>query len=257
MKGTIQACLAKEPEHRPKSAAEAGGVELRFGDYDLRSSDAKVLIDGRSAELQPASDPFAEFGGRTDHPAFRLDGLEVGSRMVGIAHPDYEQWRQAVTVRDQETTAVNVGLKPKPGRLTVRAEPGEIVLTVNGRTVRPEEIRNGEILLPAWKLLELQASARGHKTAQRSLTLEPNGAQTWEAALEKLRGAEEGQAWAVPDLNLEMAYIRPGTFTMGSENGDSDEKPLTRVTHQGLLAGEDRGYSRAVGDADGEQSLEL
>jgi formylglycine-generating enzyme required for sulfatase activity len=34
----------------------------------------------------------------------------------------------------------------------------------------------------------------------------------------------------VPDLNLEMAYIRPGTFTMGSENGDSDEKPLTRVT---------------------------
>jgi hypothetical protein len=24
------------------------------------------------------------------------------------------------------------------------------------------------------------------------------------------------------DLNLEMAYIRPGTFTMGSENGDGD-----------------------------------
>jgi formylglycine-generating enzyme required for sulfatase activity len=34
----------------------------------------------------------------------------------------------------------------------------------------------------------------------------------------------------VPDLNLEMAYIRPGTFTMGNENGDSNEKPLTRVT---------------------------
>jgi formylglycine-generating enzyme required for sulfatase activity len=40
----------------------------------------------------------------------------------------------------------------------------------------------------------------------------------------------EGQAWTVPDLNLEMAYIRPGTFTMGNENGDSNEKPLTRVT---------------------------
>jgi NAD(P)H dehydrogenase (quinone) len=112
--------------------AEAGGVELRFGDYDLRSSDAKVLIDGRSAELQPARDLFAKFGGRADDPAFRLDGLEVGSRTVEITHPDYEPWRQAVTVRDQETTAVSVELKPKPGRLTVRADSSEIVLIVNG-----------------------------------------------------------------------------------------------------------------------------
>jgi formylglycine-generating enzyme required for sulfatase activity len=43
-------------------------------------------------------------------------------------------------------------------------------------------------------------------------------------------GAKEGQAWTVPDLNLEMAYIRPGSFTMGSENGNDNEKPLTQVT---------------------------
>jgi formylglycine-generating enzyme required for sulfatase activity len=83
-------------------------------------------------------------------------------------------------------------------------------------------------------LLELHASARGYKTAQRSLTLEPNGAQTWDVALEKLRGAEEDQARTVPDLDLEMAYIRPGTFKMGSPNSEEgrydNESPQTRVS---------------------------
>ena len=53
----------------------------------------------------------------------RLDGLEVGSRTVEITHPDYESWRQAVTVRDQETTAVNVELKPKPGTVACETTP--------------------------------------------------------------------------------------------------------------------------------------
>ena len=53
-----------------------------------------------------------------------------------------------------------------------------------------------------------------------------------------MRRAEAGKTWTVPELDLEMPYIFPGTFTMGSENGDGDEKPLTRVTlTQGLWLG--------------------
>jgi len=56
------------------------------------------------------------------------------------------------------------------------------------------------------------------------------------ASLEKqvLPGPSQGQTWTVPELNLQMAYIRPGTFTMGSpasESGrSSDEGPQTQVT---------------------------
>jgi formylglycine-generating enzyme required for sulfatase activity len=120
-----------------------------------------------------------------------------------------------------------VKLAPKPGRLTVRADPSEIVLRVNGRAVRPEEITSGEIQLPAGEFLELEASARGYKSATRSVTLSPNGAQSWDVALDKLRGAEEGQPWTVPELNLEMAYIRPGTFTMG-DGTDAHQVTLTK-----------------------------
>ncbi len=43
-------------------------------------------------------------------------------------------------------------------------------------------------------------------------------------------GAREGRAWTVPGLALEMIYVRAGTFAMGSENGDANERPVTRVT---------------------------
>jgi formylglycine-generating enzyme required for sulfatase activity len=39
-----------------------------------------------------------------------------------------------------------------------------------------------------------------------------------------------GRPWTIPDLGLVLMPIAAGTFAMGSENGDSDEKPLTRVT---------------------------
>ena len=197
--------------------AESGGIELRLSDKDLGWASVGVLVDGKAIQVEQTA----------PGSPLHLGNLEVGSRTVEITHPDYEPWRQAVTVRDQETTPVEVKPAPKPGRLTVRADPSAIVLVVNGRSVRPEEIRSGEIQLPAGEPLELQASARGYKSATRSLTLAPNGAQTWDVALEKLRGAEEGQAWTVPDLNLEMVYIRPGTFTMGSpvtEQGRNDDE---------------------------------
>jgi hypothetical protein len=135
--------------------AESGGIELRFLSSDFRLEQAAITVDGKPIDVAQlrrgaaSSAPSDQTRGRSETAPLRIDNLEVGPRMVEIAHPDYEPWRQAATVRDQETTLVNVKLEPKPGRLTVRADPSEIVLTVNGRAVRPEEIRNGEILLPA------------------------------------------------------------------------------------------------------------
>ena len=218
--------------------AESGGIELRFASSDFRLEKATITVDGNAIDgaATPSSRVGAGPSGSNVGSALvagpiRLDGLEVGSRTVEVAHPDYEPWKQVVTVRDQETTAVNVELKPKPGRLVWNVTgPRQAAFTVNGKDLTADDFKDGAVVLPAQQELKLEVRAPGYKTASRSLTLAPNGAQTWDVALEKLRGAEEGQAWTVPDLNLEMAYIRPGTFTMGSENGDSDEKPLTRVT---------------------------
>ena len=37
-------------------------------------------------------------------------------------------------------------------------------------------------------------------------------------------------SWTVPELNMQMVYIEPGTFMMGSNNATDREKPVHRVT---------------------------
>ena len=52
------------------------------------------------------------------------------------------------------------------------------------------------------------------------------------AALKKKQGnlPGEGENWTVPGLNMDFVYVDNGSFQMGSNSGDADEKPVHRVT---------------------------
>ncbi|MCF6175943.1 MAG: formylglycine-generating enzyme family protein [Victivallaceae bacterium] len=39
-----------------------------------------------------------------------------------------------------------------------------------------------------------------------------------------------GNAWIVPEINMKFVYISPGSFQMGSNSGNKDEKPVHLVT---------------------------
>ena len=206
-------------------AESSGSLELRLTNAKVRMADLAIRIDGRSVDMPAlAAAPF------------RLDGLEVGSRTVEITHPDYEPWRQAVTVNDQEMTPVNVELKPKPGTVVCETTPAGAQVMVKGGEYEGTFFSSLTPLRGALPPGEytLRFELKGYKAATRTVTVAANRTAEVSAALEKLRGAEEGQAWTVLDLNLEMAYIRPGSFTMGSpgsEEGRYDnESPQTRVT---------------------------
>ncbi|MBI4625500.1 MAG: SUMF1/EgtB/PvdO family nonheme iron enzyme [Verrucomicrobia bacterium] len=182
-------------------AAESGGIALRMTNAQFPMTNVAVTVDGKPVDLGPA----------LAAAPLRVEGLEVGARTVEIAHADYVPWQQSVTVRDQQMTAVEVNLKPKPGRLAIRAEPREIALTINGRAVQADEIKNGELAVPAGEPLALVASAKGYKSASRTLTLGANGRETWEVALEKQTFPVAGQPWentlgmkfvAVPGVNV-------------------------------------------------------
>jgi formylglycine-generating enzyme required for sulfatase activity len=215
--------------------AESGSLELRLTNAEVRMADLTIRIDGRGVDIRPA-------------PAtapFRVDGLEVGSRTVEIVHPDYEPWRQAVTVRDQEMTAVNVELKPKPGTVACETTPAGARVVINGgdqhETTLIDSRTQTESLTPLQGALPpgeytLRFELEGYKTTARTVTVAANRTVEVSASLVKqiFLGPSQGQGWTVPELNLEMAYIRPGTFTMGSpasEGGRSDdESPQTQVT---------------------------
>ena len=179
-----------------------------------------VRVDGRQIE-------------RFDAKALPLlDGLEAGARSLEVRHPDYEAWQQSVTIRDQQTTAVDVKLAPKPATLTLKVSgPAEYTLLAGGK---PVALANHRATLPGVETHALEIAAKGYKSVARRLALPANGTHTWEVALEKLRGPEPGQPWTIPDMGLVLQPIAAGTFAMGSpetESGRSgDEGPVTRVT---------------------------
>lgn len=75
---------------------------------------------------------------------------------------------------------------------------------------------------------DYELKLKGYKTASASLTVQPGETAQKSVALEKpffMNGANA----TLPGLNLTMVWIAPGTFTMGSEHGNADEKPVHEV----------------------------
>jgi TPR repeat protein/formylglycine-generating enzyme required for sulfatase activity len=133
--------------------------------------------------------------------------------------------------------------KPALGTLACETTPTGALVVINGGELHDMVFVNDqtkvERVTPLHGVLPpgeytLRFELEGYKAAARTVTVEANRTVEVSVLLEKLRGAEEGQAWTVPELNLEMAYIRPGTFTMGSPASEtersSDEGPQTQVT---------------------------
>lgn len=65
------------------------------------------------------------------------------------------------------------------------------------------------------------------------------GSAPWASANDKAAWREPaGKNLRIPDLALDLIWIAPGAFAMGSENGSPDEKPVLRVTlSQGFWMG--------------------
>ena len=225
--------------------AESGSLELHLTNTEVRMADLAIRIDGRTVNAGPA----------VAAAPFRVDGLEVGSRTVEIVHPDYEPWRQTVTVRDQKMTAVNVELKPKPGTVACETTPAGARVVINGGdqhyTTFIDSRTQAESLTPLRGALPpgeytLRFELKGYKAAARTVAVAANRTVEVSASLEKLRGPEEGQAWAVPELNLEMAYIRPGTFQMGEGSG-AHQVTLTKAYWLGATEVTQGQYDAIVG----------
>ena len=191
---------------------ESGAIEFRAGAAELRLPRATVRVDGHEVPLKNG----------------RVDGLEVGPRVVEILHPDYEPWKQTVAVPDRQPVRVPVKLVPKPGELTLAVSgPAAYTLTANGK---PVAVKTNRATLPAAEELALEIAAKGFKTARHTLTLPIHGKQTLALALEKIAIPETGQPWTVPELGLTLLPVAAGTFAMGSDTGDPTERPLTQVT---------------------------
>jgi formylglycine-generating enzyme required for sulfatase activity len=175
--------------------------------------------------------------------AFRIEGAErtasgtaegralelpTGRYALTVSRPGYADERRTVEIKRNEASAETVMLLGGGLELTSTPPGAEVFRTgrLLGRT--PYVVAE---LPPGEYPFELKS--KGYKNASTTVRIAARQTTRESLALEKVPYAEAGWPWTVPDLGLELVWIAPGTFVMGSppaEGGRSDESPQTRVT---------------------------
>lgn len=205
----------------------SGSLELSLENEALRSGEGvKVMLDNREIN-QPWRNGI-----------LKIEGLEVGQRTLQISHNSHHPHSSQLTIRDQQTTRHRVSLDPLPGQLTLQVSgpaAGEWSVEVNGEATT---LARGNLLeLPAGQAHTIRVSARGWQAWEQSVTLGAAERRTLSPRLEEARGPVAGQNAEVDlpgGVKLDMVWIRPGEFVMGSPDNESGrmadrEGPQTRV----------------------------
>lgn len=197
----------------PVTLAAADGV-LRV---ESEPTGASITVDGRYAGTTPATLALAP---DRDH---RVTVSKSGHRSAG----------RQVRVRAGEKRKLHIALAAEVGQVTLRVEPGDAVLSVEGKTMGPA---NGTHELPAAPTL-LEIVREGFVTAQLWVTPKPGFEQSLSV---KLRAAGEPDKIALPERikapdGTVMILVRPGRFTMGASRRDPGQR-ANETLHQVELA---------------------
>jgi len=137
---------------------------------------------------------------------------------------------QDTDVAHNQTSEVVFQLTPEPGTVTISSNvPGSEVFDASGRRLGAA----GEASpLAPFIAHQLTVKAPGHKSTTVTIQLDQPGAQsvTKSVTLDARSVAAPGDAWAVPELDMAFIYVTPGSFQMGSNEGEIDEKPVHTVS---------------------------
>jgi len=187
-----------------------GPVTLAPADGELRvesaPTGASIALDGRYAGTTPAT----------------LALRPGGEHRVTVSKRGYAAANRSVRLRAAEKRSLRIALSAELGQVTLRVEPSDAVLSIEGKTLGPA---NGRHQLPAAPTL-LEITREGFEPAQLWVTPKPGFGQTLSVEL-RAAGAPAKAALPAqieaPDGTV-MILVRPGTFTMGASRRDPGQR---------------------------------
>ncbi len=206
---------------------DAGELELKIGtlSYEL--------------ELDMPNPPdMREFMFTLDGEVHVLDSsgsfqLPEGIHQVKLQHPDYFPFEEDIEVLDREESRVVLSLQPRPVRINPLIDTeAPSIFFVDGQVTPLTE--QGILNIPANRRIEVQVMIRDFLTVRQSFQGTPNERIEWDIPLKPIPGPVPGEDWSPPYVELDMAWLPPGQFEMGSPVREfrriPNEDSLTRVS---------------------------
>jgi len=146
--------------------------------------------------------------------------LAPGKYKIEISENGYNDQSETIEIELGKTVTKSYNLQAKVGKLQFSVSPPEanITLSKDGKTI---ESWQGLKILKDLQVGEYEITVKsiGYKTFTKKITISQN--QTTVEDITLVKGS---------DVTSNMVYVEGGTFNMGSNDGDSDEKPIHSVT---------------------------
>ena len=121
---------------------------------------------------------------------------------------------------------------PIMGTMNVKSTPGMADVYVDGKLVGRTPLMH-DVLVGSHNL---ELRKQGFKDYKQSIRVEENNVVDVVATMAEHK--DETYVETAKGINLKMIYVEGGTFAMGSNSGESDEKPIHNVTLDSYYIGE-------------------
>jgi formylglycine-generating enzyme required for sulfatase activity/serine/threonine protein kinase len=213
------------------NTVDLGNLSARMADLNLdfklaghtptatEERDAKIIIN---SQAYPASTK-------------TVPNLLEGSYTVVFQHPDYKPEQKSITIVGGVASSAAADLKPLPARLVIKPDPvptTPVAVYLNNNLMRPE--LDGSYLLPPNAPDKVRVEAKDFAGSVRDFKPGPNEALSWDVKMEVIAPPVASQGYKIPYLNLDLAWIPAGNYTMGSPSEEMErqasEGPQTKVT---------------------------
>ncbi|MBC2593057.1 SUMF1/EgtB/PvdO family nonheme iron enzyme [Ruficoccus amylovorans] len=210
---------------------------LDFGELTPRSGEVlpQVTFGGKEPSTRLLEGLTYHVGDKTfPGTANVLSDIPEGRVTLTATHPDYLDATQTFQLADNTLLRLPLDLPPRPGVVQLDVQPAGLPLTVsaNDKVLHLKDARR--FTLPPDEDYSLILEAPDYISQQLNLRLAPNETRTWSTRLTPLPGPATGLTYNVPYLGIDMAWIPPGTFLMGSPVQEHArlpvEGPQTEVT---------------------------
>ncbi len=141
--------------------------------------------------------------------------IDEGDYTVRVSHVDHIPVTKLVKISDGSDSRLNINLKPKNTILSIKVEP-EVQFKLRANNIEVKQNEKAEFEIAPNNFYNFEVHAKNYLIVKQSLNIVPNTRHEWEINLVRIPGPILKKEWVVPYAGIEMVWIEPGRFSMGS-----------------------------------------
>lgn len=187
----------------------------------------EITVSPQGAEVWLNNESLGEYDGNTI-----TRQLEPGNYTVRATKDGYHEKAETVTISEALTSKISLTLEEKTGAIFVVSTPSGALITLNDNPTGKTTPAKIEKLLPGSYRVSVSKTRFSPET--KSVTVQPDATRSQSFVLKERQSIVPASGNLVtesgPLPGMTFVTIPAGSFVMGSNDGDSNEKPVHKVT---------------------------